>query len=96
MVVSFPGGKKVDATYKGLTFCEQRGIPTENSRVILKTQWNKKTNMINKIILDIILPTQFPEKYSNAVVSAANHCTVKKHLLRSPDFRINVRIGEIT
>jgi ribosomal protein S12 methylthiotransferase accessory factor len=77
--------------YYVLTFCKARGIQTENSSVILKPQWNNETKMMSKIIIDIVLPANFPPKYSDAVLSAANHCTVKKYVVL--DFSINVIIG---
>ena len=129
MVVSFPGGKKVDAIYKGFTiktdqsekgggegtapapfdlflasigtcagyyvlaFCQERGIPTDNINVVLKTERNPETRMISKISIDINLPEGFPDKYRKAVISAANLCTVKKHVLKAPEFDIQANIG---
>jgi ribosomal protein S12 methylthiotransferase accessory factor len=52
--------------------------------------------MMDRIIMDIVLPANFPEKYSDAVVSAANHCAVKKHLNQVLGFVINVINAEAT
>jgi putative redox protein len=129
MVVSFPGGKRVEAQYKGFTiktdqsvksggegsapapfdlflssigtcagifvlsFLQERNIPYEDVRIVLKTKWNPETHMIDKIDIDINLTEDFPEKYKNAVKSAADLCSVKKHLFKPPTFAINVNIG---
>jgi len=37
-----------------------------------------------------VLPPDFPEKYKEAAIKAAEQCTVKKHLLKPPV--INVRV----
>jgi len=125
MNISFPVGKKVEASYKGfsimtdqpvkaggdgsapspfdlflislgtcagiyvLSFCQQRNIPTENIKLLMKTIRNSEKGMIDKIIIDILLPSDFPEKYTGAVKSAADMCTIKKHILNPPIFEIN-------
>lgn len=129
MVVTFPGGKRVDAQYKGntiktdqspkgggegsaptpfdlfissigtcagifvLSFLQERNIPYEDAKIILRTERNAENHMIEKIHIDINLNNDFPEKYKNAVKSAADLCSVKKHLIKPPAFAINVNIG---
>jgi ribosomal protein S12 methylthiotransferase accessory factor len=129
MVVTFPGGKRVDAQYKGFTiktdqsvsgggegsaptpfdlfvssigtcagifvlsFLQERNIPFEDANLVLKTQRNPETHMISKFTIDINLNDNFPEKYKNAVKSAADLCSVKKHLMNAPSFDINVNIS---
>jgi ribosomal protein S12 methylthiotransferase accessory factor len=126
MVVTFPGGKRVEAQYKGFTiktdqpvpgggegsaptpfdlfvssigtcagifvlsFLQERNIPFEDAKLLLKTERNPETHMISKITIDINLNKNFPEKYINAVKSAAELCSVKKHLMNAPAFDINV------
>ena len=125
MEVVFPGGKRVDALYKGFTiktdqsrhsggdgsapapfdlflssigtcagiyvlsFCQERGIPTEGIRLIQKTEISREKRMIANIDIEIELPEGFPEKYREAVVRAAELCSVTKHLYEPP--RIEVR-----
>lgn len=71
-----------------LGFCRQRGIPTEGIRLIQIMEMNRMTGMIGKINLDIQLPPDFPEKYKNAVIRAADQCAVKKHLENPPQFDV--------
>jgi len=42
--------------------------------------------MIGKIIIKIIVPMDFPEKYDKAVINASNVCAVKRHLSEQIEF----------
>lgn len=72
-----------------LSFCKQRGIPTDGLEIIQRMESDPVTHMIKKVILDIHLPAGFPEKYREAVIRAADQCAVKKHLAEPPAFEIN-------
>ena len=58
--------------------------------LVLKTQRDTESRMINKITIDISLPDGFPDKYKNAVRQAADLCAVKKHILNAPEFEITI------
>ena len=124
MIISLPGGKKVDAEYNGMviktdqgiraggegsapepftlflasigtcagiyvkSFCDQRGIPTDNIRLVQKMGFNPETRMIDKIDVDIQLPADFPKKYRDAVVNVADLCAVKRHLQNPPKIQV--------
>lgn len=124
MQITFPGGKKVTAGYKGFTvstdqpveqggegtalspfdlffasigtcagfyvlrFCQERDIPTEDIKLTLTTKKNEDSKMIDQVVVEIILPPGFPNKYRKAVVAAAESCTVKKHIINPPQFNI--------
>jgi len=128
--VYFPGGKRVEAEYKGfiiktdqpvyaggggsapapfdlfltsiatccavyvLFFCEKRGIPIEKASLVMKTERNPETKMIDKISIEINLPREFPEKYKEAVIRAVNTCSVKAHLQKPPAFETEAKIGK--
>lgn len=127
MDITFPGGMKVEAHYKGhtiltdqpeadggegatpspfdlfvasigncagffvLSFCQKRGIPTENISLQLQLERAPESKMIGRISISISLPADFPEKYRNAVVKAAESCSVKKHLASPPAIEITTR-----
>ena len=126
--VTFPGGKRVDAEYKGFTiktdqpdyaggegsalapfdlflvsiatcsgiyalsFCQERGIPTEDASVVMKTEKNPETKMIGKISIEINLPSQFPEKYRKAIIRAVDGCSVKAHIHQPPAFEVETKL----
>jgi ribosomal protein S12 methylthiotransferase accessory factor len=128
MVVTFPGGKKVDAEFNGFTiktdqpvygggdgsapapfdlflgslatcagiyilgFCQQRGLPTENIKIIQKIDYNSARRMIDKINLEIQVPAEIPEKYHAALIRSAELCAVKRHLQEPPAFDIYTKV----
>ena len=128
MEIIFPGGKKVDALYKGfeiktdqskrsggegsapapfdlfltsigtcagiyvLSFCQERDIPADKIKLILRTERDRESWMITEIKIEIQLPPEFPEKYKEAVVKAAELCTVTKHMYNPPAINIYTEI----
>ena len=79
------------AGYYALAFCKERKIPTEGLAVTMTTERGEVSKMIDKITINVELPTGFPEKYRFAIVKAVDHCTVKAHILRAPQFEVVVR-----
>lgn len=75
-----------------LSFCQQRGLPTEGLEIKQKMETDPMTRMIKKLVLDIHLPANFPEKYKEAVIRSADQCAVKKHMVAPPEFEINTVI----
>lgn len=122
MIVTFGGGKKVDANFNGFTihtdqslhaggegsapepfslflasigtcaavyvlsFCQNRDIPTDEIRIVQTHFARESGHGIGKIELTIELPESFPEKYKEAIISAANLCAVKRHIMEPPEF----------
>lgn len=78
-----------------LSFCQQRGLPTENLRIIQRMNYSPLTHMIDHIELDIQLPPEFPEKYKEAVIRAASQCAVKKHLEHPPTFDVHTSVVQM-
>lgn len=70
------------------SFCEQRNIPTDNIRIVQKQHKKEGGKGIEKISLEIQVPEDFPRKYHDALVKAANLCAVKKHIQEAPDFEV--------
>ena len=75
-------------------FCRQRGLPTENIRIVEHVHSDRMTGMVESIDLDIQLPPDFPEKYKDAVVRAADQCAVKKHLEMPPEIAVTSSIRQ--
>ncbi len=70
------------------SFCDQRGISSENIKLVQSMSFNKEKRVIDRIDIDIKLPDDFPEKYKDAVIKSANLCTVKKHLADPPVIKV--------
>ncbi len=75
-----------------LSFCKQRGISTDNIRIIQKMGSNPMTGMISNITLEIQVPPEFPEKYHDALIRSANQCAVKKHMETPPQFNVYTEV----
>ncbi len=71
-----------------LSFCMQRGLPTEDLEISQSMETDPMTGLIKKVNLDIHVPQDFPEKYKDAVIRAADQCAVKKHFERVPEFQV--------
>lgn len=77
-----------------LGFCKQRGIAADGIRIIQRMKSNPFTGMVSDVNLEIQLPLDFPEKYRDAVIRAADQCAVKKHFENPPEFHIYTKIVE--
>ncbi len=76
------------AGYYVLAFCKQRGLPTGGIYLTMSMEKGQASKMIEKIMIEIHLPPDFPERYIEAVVRAADQCTVKAHILKAPAFEV--------
>jgi putative redox protein len=68
-----------------LNFCRQRGIPTDDIRLLQRQHANASDGMVDRIEVTIELPPDFPRQYLESVVRAAELCAVKKHLANPPE-----------
>jgi len=72
-----------------LGFCQQRGLPTTDIRIVERVAHSQLTHMVEKIDLEIQVPATFPEKYRESLIRSAELCAVKKHLENPPRFNIS-------
>ncbi len=75
-----------------ISFCQSRSISTSNISITQTVVRNDKTHMVEKIMIDINLPPDFPEKYKAAVVKSAQSCSVKKFLDAPPEIQIEAKV----
>lgn len=68
------------AGYYVKVFCDQRNIPSDNITLTMDHETDPATHLVRKMIIEIIVPGDFPEKYEAAVINAASVCAVKRHL----------------
>jgi ribosomal protein S12 methylthiotransferase accessory factor len=71
-----------------LSFCQHRGLPTDGIKIVQRMHSNPATRMVEQVDLDIVVPPDFPEKYHDALIRAADQCAVKKHLENPPRFNV--------
>ena len=62
------------------SFCDQRGLGTDNIRIEMDYVYDQTQKMIVKFIMLIYMPADFPEQYEAAVIKTASLCAVKRHL----------------
>lgn len=67
-------------------FCESRNISYEGIEIEQNLIFDQIQRRITKIILEIRVPKDFPEKYYDALIKSANLCAVKKVLENPPEF----------
>jgi putative redox protein len=79
-----------------LGFCQHRGLPTEGIKIIQRLHFSPVTRMVEEVDLDIVVPPEFPEKYYDALIRAADQCAVKKHLENPPRFNVQTRVGAMS
>ncbi len=80
-----------------LSFCKSKGIPTEGISLIQRHEFVSPApgkSKLAKIKLEINLPTDFPEKFYDAIIRVADQCAVKKTILEPPEFEIKTIINE--
>jgi ribosomal protein S12 methylthiotransferase accessory factor len=70
------------------SFCDRRQIPTDGIKIIQTMEFDEEKKVPKIFKLDIRLPQDFPDKYRDAVINAADLCLVKKTINYKPDFEI--------
>ena len=70
-----------------LGFCKQGNLPTEGIRIVQRNH-AAANGMMEKIDLEIQVPTALPAQYYDALVRSAELCKVKKTLEHPPRFEV--------
>ena len=73
-----------------LSFCQGRGIPADKITLTERFEYTNENgkSTLSKILLDINVPPDFPEKYHKTLIRVADQCAVKKTILHPPQFEI--------
>jgi len=67
-------------------FCDQRGISSEGIELKLNIDFNG--GLASKVIYNIDIPKDFPEKYIDSLKAVVDACKVKKNIFAPPLFEI--------
>jgi putative redox protein len=73
-------------------FCQSRSIVTDNIKITQTVLRNDATHMVEKVMININLPPDFPEKYKAAVIKTAQSCSIKKFLDSPPEIQISTNL----
>lgn len=71
-----------------LTFCQGRKIPTDGMALTMACDWNEESKRYDEFRIDLKLPREFPDKYTDAVLLSIDLCAVKRHIIDPPEFEI--------
>lgn len=71
-----------------LNFMQKRDINTEGAKLTLRGERDPETHLVSKVRIEIQLPPGFPSQYKEAVIRAAELCSVKRHIHQPPNFEI--------
>ncbi|MFO7568983.1 MAG: OsmC family protein [Smithellaceae bacterium] len=73
-----------------ISFCQARAIPADFLKMTQTVTRSDETRRVEKIVIDIHVPPDFPKKYEAALIKAAETCSVKKFLDDPPaiEFRL--------
>ncbi|MBF0321255.1 MAG: OsmC family protein [Nitrospirae bacterium] len=79
-----------------LSFCQKNSIPTEGITLEQTHEYITEgpgKSKLAKIIIDIKVPPDFPEKYYDAIVRVADQCAVKKTIMEQPQFEVKTVVA---
>jgi ribosomal protein S12 methylthiotransferase accessory factor len=75
-------------------FCQARQIPTDEIRLIQRSETDPKGGALQRVSVEIHVPKSFPAQYLDAVARAAASCKVKKTLEHPPRFEITTLVDQ--
>lgn len=74
-----------------LGFIQSRGLSAEGLKINFSMDWDDAAHLATKMYFKITLPKDFPPKYKDAVIKAAEQCLVKRHMQTPPKFEITAQ-----
>jgi ribosomal protein S12 methylthiotransferase accessory factor len=77
-----------------LAFCRTRAIPTDQIRLIERTESDPKSGRLLHVELEVRVPPGFPAEYHDAVARAASACKIKKTLADPPRIDVTTRVDD--
>ena len=78
-----------------LSFCQERKIPTDEIFLVQRLEYGKREDgktFLEKIVLEIMVPQAFPEKYHRALIKVADQCAVKKTIMHPPAIEVKTLV----
>lgn len=75
-------------------FMRSRNFDMACTKIILHKFENEQKGMIDNFTFEVRIPRSLPEKYRKAVVRALDACAVKRHIVETPEFNVEVTLCE--
>ncbi len=73
-------------------FCDSRGISADEIELIQNVKYDSVAHRVAEINIDIKVPSDFPEKYYDALVKSVNQCAVKKAIFDPPVINVGTSV----
>jgi ribosomal protein S12 methylthiotransferase accessory factor len=77
-----------------VAFCEARGIPTSDLKMVQRSMGEQAGHIPARIEIELVVPPDFPERYRMAVARAAESCKVKRTLGSPPEVAVVIRVRQ--
>ncbi len=74
-------------------FCKTRNIPTDDIRIVERSESDPKTGRLVRVMLEVQVPASFPSQYRDGVARAAAACKVKKTLFDPPEVTVTTSVA---
>jgi ribosomal protein S12 methylthiotransferase accessory factor len=69
-------------------FLLERGMPIAEAGMRITAGRSPTTHLLENVVIELLVPAGFPEKYNEAIIRAAKTCPVKDQLGLVPEFRV--------
>lgn len=74
-----------------LNFCQTRNLSTDGLGLVMECDFDQEAKQYTKMKLQLKLPRDFPDKYRMGIQRAMDLCSVKRHIINSPEFEIGIQ-----
>ena len=74
-----------------VSFFQTRHLNMDGFEMFLEVSWNKEKHKLDRAVLNMKLPADFPEKYIPALKQAVELCSVKRTIADPPEFETIVK-----
>jgi putative redox protein len=75
-------------------YCKSHHLPLPN-KLIFTAHFNEEKEVVEKIEMEIIVPSEFPQDKLDCLIRAAGTCTVKKWWQNPPQFETTAKLETI-
>jgi putative redox protein len=79
--------------YHVLDFLQTRGLDTAQAGVQIDARRSDQTHLLERVAIAINVPADFPQKYHDALIRAADSCFIKQQLGQRPEITTSLTVA---
>lgn len=79
------------AGFYASAFCTRRNISMHGLTMRMLCHEGERSKMYDKVVVEMILPEDFPRDQVEPLKRSVDSCTVRKHIVTAPAFEILIR-----